>query len=759
MLALLVACSDPRKSHQAPDAAVSDASEVQAFQLYDESPVILMAIDEMERAVMVLGEKDSAGNPVSVTGAAFAQGDDYFSVRVDPLGRPVEIASPRGLVTFSDYTESSVLVESVDHSGELRSARIDFDPAELARLLVVPPSLSASRQKDMIDDALEAPFLALGKFLHSLSDLYGCSEAKHHLHNLAPKLWARVVQVAALLAECVGYGIAISPGDLGHIVNGIAALTASVGCASDIAAFTGATLTVPATLGASGGAAAFAATRAVVDCPIAAYKITKFLRDELLRQRLKLGFVGRCDGDLEQHKRSSVRVSLVPRPGDHLLSDVSADLSSLGGPFGAPLYYLNGVWSRSEEVIPANGGEQSVAIIVQGAASLVHATCAVRRSDELKVNIVVSERFIARDESVTVSAELTGGTGPYWMGWTVHRVFLINAPRPDSMTLKFTDAPRERTRYSLEVLDSSALQRRARAQPVWVEVCGDDYCGPGEKESGCDDDCADSGADAGADAQSGDAGLDASADASEANDADAADDGSLDAQTSEPDASADARVDAGADAAADASEADSGSEPPVAWSCAEACAYRANVQGCSGPASFCEAFCLAELSTAGQEGRCSQAALSRQSCRYSQAALLLGCSLNNVVIDANVCARQAALFDACEAARDAPNPPPIAGEPIPADSAFGGSAGCATSCDYRSRVLGCAGDASNCTAVCVAIYSAHAQQGRCSAQHIALEDCYYSRAALDRSCPVMDGKRDQDVCAAQSSALKACEAQ
>jgi hypothetical protein len=100
--------------------------------------------------------------------------------------------------------------------------------------------------------------------------------------------------------------------------------------------------------------------------------------------------------------------------------------------------------------------------------------------------------------------------------------------------------------------------------------------------------------------------------------------------------------------------ADCAPEPDLeASSCDAACAYRASL-GCAGDASICAIFCDVAHDIAEQQGACAPIAVQLEDCRYSAAALNLGCTASTEAIDESVCAAYASAFDACEAARDAP---------------------------------------------------------------------------------------------------------
>lgn len=88
-------------------------------------------------------------------------------------------------------------------------------------------------------------------------------------------------------------------------------------------------------------------------------------------------------------------------------------------------------------------------------------------------------------------------------------------------------------------------------------------------------------------------------------------------------------------------------------SCDAACAYRASL-GCAGDVSICTIFCDVAHDIAAREGSCAPIALQLEDCRYSRAALSLGCTASTETIDESLCTAYAGALDACEAARDAP---------------------------------------------------------------------------------------------------------
>jgi hypothetical protein len=188
--------------------------------------------------------------------------------------------------------------------------------------------------------------------------------------------------------------------------------------------------------------------------------------------------------------------------------------------------------------------------------------------------------------------------------------------------------------------------------------------------------------------------------------------------------------------------------------CEPACAYRATTLGCSGDPNTCVALCKTFENIARQQGTCLQEALAVERCHYSPAGLAVGCSASDAQIDAAVCASPAATLKACKVRRDQANPMNNdGGVPVTGDTP---EAYCTSSCNYKLSTLGCAGELNTCVPLCQASLVAEGQSRTCASEHVTLERCRYSQAALRLGCTVGEAEVDELACAAEKAALTAC---
>jgi hypothetical protein len=86
--------------------------------------------------------------------------------------------------------------------------------------------------------------------------------------------------------------------------------------------------------------------------------------------------------------------------------------------------------------------------------------------------------------------------------------------------------------------------------------------------------------------------------------------------------------------------------------CPSACAYRSNALGCAGDPGTCAAVCLAAHAGLATEGVCTELALERERCYWSQPALDLGCTATSAELDEAACALPAAALGECRQQRD-----------------------------------------------------------------------------------------------------------
>lgn len=594
------------KEDAAPETPVlsEPVSGVQRV-LLSESPLFLLAGDGEGHTVGFLAAKDQFGNPYAVTGAAFFDGADFFSVEVDPLGRPTRFLTRDVLVELSSYTEMSAMM-TITRGAKAETRELSFAPEELEELLSRPPSL------DLVDKAKQSSSeLQALQFAHWLLEVYGC----HHslgTSNVPRTLRDVLVQSLLTTSECIG-AVAV-PATLVHTLETLAASTATVGCVSDVARVG---LGLASGIGVGVGLGAL--LKGFVDCPVAVHEIMSLYEKHAHEARLQAGFDLRFEGKLKVNERCLLSVYLEPREHDELLRNVRVDLGSIGGPDGSQLFGTGRLeWQGM--VQPQEAGVQYVPLTVD-MHYINTFPVPVQSTDELDVSISPSQFIVPAGSSVTLTAAVTGGSPPYTYEWTLKRDKGSVEELPGSRNLStISDTPSMGTEYELAVLDSRRLPHPVAAGPVRIEVCGDHSCGSAEDSANCSEDCHDQ--------DPGDE-LDPDPD-----------------PESDPEASPDPEPEPGESAPAEA-------QPIEGGSCDAACNYRSARLGCADFAGACWAFCEALHSVAESEGVCSEIALTLEDCHYSRAALELGCTSTSSDADETVCAAPATALAACRKLRDA----------------------------------------------------------------------------------------------------------
>jgi hypothetical protein len=692
--------------------------------LFSQSPLFLAGADEEGRVLAFLAGKDEFGNPLSVTGIAWREGQEYLSVEFDPLGRPVRLVSPRRELRLFGYEADRVFVESIERGSAGQIEVVAFDATELEALRVKLPTLDPT-----LKDATLLPFANLDDFASSSSNFYGCAAGTPTVGR-TPRLGSKTLaEYIAWIADCAGLYNKF-PFGFQHIQNAIGATASTIGCVSDVA-----TVGVGAASLAGAPAAVAAAVRLPIDCAAMVRDTEKLLYDLRTDQPFMLS----VSGKLVQGESGSLSVSTPDSFLDSVLSlRFVADLSALGGN-REELTRASPVWRWQGMVTPLMAGRQTVRLYVDG--KLRSETLVDVEPDRAKLKIVLhSSHVTARaGDSITLRAEVREGMGmgPYVYRWGAQpgglsvRTLVASPEQPDRVMLQL----QERTRFSVAVVDGSPLKRQAEAPPLWVEICGDKFCAPSEDASTCADDCSDLRDGGQSDGGASDAAL-------------ANGDGGIDPPR-------DAAIDPDASAESPQNDAPYATDGTRESYCTAACAYRAEI-GCSGDPNTCFALCLAVHTVATQEGACSTQATSLEQCRYSRRALRLDCGAGGARVDREVCALQDVALDLCRAQRDAPSPQPrgdagvIVGGSTPVER-------CNSACAYRSLMLGCGGPTSSCAAVCIAIQSAAAQSGRCVQAELALHDCRYSEGALNLGCTASDAQIDATVCTVETQALRTCQ--
>jgi hypothetical protein len=93
-----------------------------------ESPVFLVVTSEDSgETITFMGEKDSEGSPVHVTGAVYeSAGGESFTVLVDSDGRPTEVVADGVVFQLSKWTSSTVDLIVIDTDGTMETFTLDL---------------------------------------------------------------------------------------------------------------------------------------------------------------------------------------------------------------------------------------------------------------------------------------------------------------------------------------------------------------------------------------------------------------------------------------------------------------------------------------------------------------------------------------------------------------------------------------------------------------------------------------------------------
>ena len=103
-----------------------------------ESNLIFVTGKENEDAMAILGDKNTEGNPIGITGAVYvSEQGDSFAIEAGIDGLPTYLIDSEGnTVIFENYTNSTVDISIYDSSGSLiqDTTTINLDPADLLEL-------------------------------------------------------------------------------------------------------------------------------------------------------------------------------------------------------------------------------------------------------------------------------------------------------------------------------------------------------------------------------------------------------------------------------------------------------------------------------------------------------------------------------------------------------------------------------------------------------------------------------------------------
>jgi hypothetical protein len=135
-------------------------SELVIVRITDpESNLISVAGKENEDVMAILGDKDTEGNPTSITGAIYVlEQGDTFGIDAGEDGLPTYLIDSKGnKIIFGNYTNSTVDISIYDSNGDViqEPIIINVDPADLLELKQLYSSFYSqqkSRGKNIADD-------------------------------------------------------------------------------------------------------------------------------------------------------------------------------------------------------------------------------------------------------------------------------------------------------------------------------------------------------------------------------------------------------------------------------------------------------------------------------------------------------------------------------------------------------------------------------------------------------------------------------
>lgn len=140
LIITMVGCwGNPAVPPISPEPENSFSEEFVLVQVTDtESNIIFVTGKENEDAIAILGDKDTEGNPTSITGAVYvSEQGDSFSIEAGIDGLPTYVIDSEGYtVIFENYTNSTVDISIYDSNGNLiqEPTTINIDPEDLLEL-------------------------------------------------------------------------------------------------------------------------------------------------------------------------------------------------------------------------------------------------------------------------------------------------------------------------------------------------------------------------------------------------------------------------------------------------------------------------------------------------------------------------------------------------------------------------------------------------------------------------------------------------